>query len=279
MNSKGRILIPIMALCCLCGVAVSVEPEISVDEEQTRKVSVAIGNDEIPLIFVKKDMPFALKNAIAADLEIVLSHLDKASFEQREKPRTIPCKNKELELTHRLVRRSKGRSIPSDVFPDVLKSGHFGQAVRTNGTYSLVIEEKVIDKYKIALTLKNKHPEMFAKLNDFIDMLEDQRRMKEISRDWEACVDIVYRHGEISKGATLEYLRDLASGRMRIRHPSLLEFRELNAADCDSDVSDDIFIMGSVINWTAEDRSEKDLKLPLGAYVKGKWRIFVYRMP
>lgn len=281
MKSKKCILISLPVLCCfICGLALSSELEKSVDEEQTREVSVWIGNDEIPLLFVEKGMPFTLKNAIAADLERVLSHLDKASFEQRGTPQVIPCQNKDLEVTHRLTKRTKGSSVPSDVLPNVLESGHFGKTVRTNGTYSLVIDQEIISEYKTAVTLKNEHPEMFAELDDFIDMLEDQKRIEEIYQNRKACENAVYRtheHG-MSLDDAMDFVKtEYAALELSVRHPSLLQIVQWNK-DGHTNVPDDVFVMWSVVHRKRKG-VEETVVLPLGAYVNGKWRILVLRLP
>lgn len=282
MKSKKCILNSLPVLCCfICGLALSSELEKSVDEEQTREMSVWIGNDEIPLLFVEDGLSLALKQSIAEDLELVLSHLSGAVFVQRKTPRVVVVGDRDLQLTHRLIKRTKGSSVPSDVLPNVLKSGHFGKAVRTNGTYSLVIDQEIISEYKTAVTLKNEHPEMFAELDDFIDMLEAQKKMKDISSDWETCSQFVYRYSEMSKRAALEFIREYASGKTTVRNPSLLEIQQLNKADKNSEAPDNVFVMSSVIDWQGnqEHLREKNLKLPLGAYVDGEWRIFAFRMP
>ncbi len=107
----------------------------------------------------------------------------------------------------------------------------FGGAVKSNDGYALVVRTTVIEEYARAAELREKHPEMFAELGEFIDLLNDHKRLKEISRNWEACADYVYRFRGAHKQIALGIVRGYARLEQKVRYPSLLDIIPLSAGD------------------------------------------------
>lgn len=235
--------------------------------EADGQVAVKIAGDSFPLVFEKDDVPSALKRTIATDLGRALSYLDAARFEKLNRTRRLSRQNEDLEVTHRLV--TKG-SHPM-ILPKPLQQD-FGEAVKSNGGYALVVRTTIIEEYVRAAGLKEEHPDMFAGLNEFIDLLNDQKRMKEISLDREACEHHVYRHGGVSMETVLEVVRGYASlDDLSVRHPSLLDIFPLSAFEAGA--SEDIYLVASLVEW-----KEDVGRVPVGAYADGKWCIFAFRM-
>jgi hypothetical protein len=197
-----------------------------------------------------------------------LSYLDEARFDKLNRTRRLSLRNEDLEVTHRLVTRGP---LPN-ILPDPLKRD-FGEAVTSDGKYSLVVRTAVIEAYVRATEFRDQHPDMFARLNDFINLLNDQKRMKEISRDWEACADYVYRFKGVSEKTALNMLRQYAG--VRVRPPSLLDIVPMSTLEAGA--PEDIYLVGSLVE--KERGTVRIARWPLGVYVDGTWRIFTFHMP
>ena len=233
------------------------------------QVAVKIAGDAFPLLFEDDSVPSALKKTIATDLGRALSYLDEARFEKLNRTRRLSRENEDLEVTHRLVTRGQ---LPN-MLPDPLQRD-FGEAVGTNGGYALIVRTAVIEAYVRAAELRDQHPDMFGSVDEFIDLLNDQERLKQISRDWETCADYVYRFRSVSEEGALTIVRHFAD--VRVRPPSLLDIAASSTFGPGAPA--DLYVMASLIE-EGKGRVTRIGRWPVGAYVDGRWRIFTFNPP
>lgn len=282
MHFERHISLLFAFLICFFLLVVSVVGQDEV-ADLVQDVSITIADKKFVLLFEKQDVPLSLKNTIAADIERTLSYVPKVLLEKQKKERKLSTEHVNVVITHMLLTDVKSLGLPSiaasSLLPECLQDAHFGETAIIRDTYYLVIRKKVIEAYTHARNLKKNHPVMFEKLDDFIELLENNTKLQRISQDWETCNSYIYRHGDVSRRNALKWVKELASLNMRVVHPSLLEVRYLRNVDGQSlDYPKDAFVIASIIKMT-KNGTERFDKLPLGAYVNGEWRIFAFHMP
>lgn len=233
---------------------------------------IEVAGQQIPLIFERPELSPETRNAIAADIELNLSHLDKVVFHPRPDAHVqAPPSGYDRVITHDLA------NIGGWPMPNALRG--FGGAVRIDGRFHLLLSRRQIEAYEKALDFKERHREIFDKVGPFIATLRDPEKMRSIASDPERARDMFYFH-EMPPWEKLEtYAKNLHpnDSPLKIRAPSVLDFSRLRENPGFEDAPEDVLVFATVITYE-KDGKKGAVKFPPFAYVDGKWRIMVLRL-
>jgi len=258
-----------------CAPICSVEIESATKSKENFRFEVNIAGEEYPVFFEGQDISTELKQTIISDLALNMSHYDSITFMELSSERVEPAAQiYERKVTHWLDEGNQKRW-----FPDTVER-YFGGAVKVGNKYQLIIHEKLIKEYEQALELKRQHVAMFSKLDDFIDLLQDHKKLEEIAQDAKTIRSKLYFYNRNPPSTGEEYKKLITScTNLWIRHPSLLEVKSLGEVVMqDALGSSDIFAFFTLVS--DNQRNPKYMmKIPMGAYVNGKWRILVMPTP
>lgn len=237
-----------------------------------------------PFLFEGEELPSVLKEGIAADINrFFLDGIDAIEAVPLSEKNLRPGSRYQIYdriITHRL--HIKGRY--SWLFPEVLKK-YFKGVVKVDDKYHVLIHRKVIEKYKEAFKLKKKHPDMFAKIGEFIAFLENSEMMNKLADDPEEAKKMLYMLKGQSLKKGIRWIRELAvQPYMKIKYPSLLNIVPLEKDFPGQGRGETgIFIIRTQVGFRQTDKegNSRYIMEPFaaGAYVNGQWRIFVWPMP
>jgi hypothetical protein len=103
-----------------------------------------------------------LKKQIHEDIVLIFQHMKRHSFVEISGEMTMEQNGRSLELQRFLNFEGPGAYRPDEL------DGKFGGIARINGEESLIMPSQLVDAYRSALRLKEKHSEKYEKLEKFI---------------------------------------------------------------------------------------------------------------
>jgi hypothetical protein len=188
-------------------------------------------------------------------------------------------------VTHRLCEQRSGKfyRLNSTTFPPLLRE-QFGSAVIVDSEPHLIITEELLATYTNILKAVERHPSMVSDMRKYLALLQNPAELKRIASDQEQAKEFVYCYCvSVDTGQALlrSYVRDLSAGHdLKIKQPSLFDIVPLGKGFGDTNAPEDVYILSAVVSGLETPESKPFAeRLPLGAYVEGKWRLFAWPMP
>jgi len=225
------------------------------------------GQDYTLLFEGTTNLSAELRQQIAEDIALNLSHLKHVKFRTVPQGRKEPSQKYRRTITHWIDEGKEKR-----LFPEAMEK-YFGGTIRSNDTFCLVVHEKLVEQYVKALKFKDAHPEMFKKLDDFLSFINDPRKLDAVAGDTDAAKGMFFFSGNPPQG--YKYERELLGlKQMRVRRPSVLDFQSMT-----HDGKQIIYFSTITRSREGSDQDFIMKGFPLFAYVNDKWVIYVPRMP
>jgi hypothetical protein len=173
------------------------------------------------LLFESDDLSIEVKEAVVGDIERVFSSIEEVTIKDRVF-REWPILTKKYHLTRYTLHFPKYKTW----LPEVLKS-YLGHGIKFGERYFLFISDRVVQKYQEALKLKAKHPEKLRKAYEFVELLNDKERLREVAGNVKDAQKLFSFHGMEPWDSYETYMKKLGldSNISRIIcQPSLLDF-------------------------------------------------------
>lgn len=175
MNKKHLLLILVVTIMAVVGIIWINQTGVSKTIHGTGDEYITIAGTNIFLFFEAQDIPRELQKFIASDLERCLSGATQVVWEAKSNAEEI----RGILVTHSL----KGWRYGD--LPYVIKYS-FGAGMTEDGMVKVIICRELIDAYKDALALVKKRPVMFARLDEFLVLLSDRKRLEQLAEDRKA---------------------------------------------------------------------------------------------
>lgn len=159
-----------------------------------------------------------LKQVIASDLSLIYRDVESYDILSVDPPVKLTSGGVEFELKERLEFFGKGRFFPEELKEIYLYDAGAGQQV--------FVSDQVIEIYRDAKSLKDQNPEVFTKLEVFLDLMNNLQSAK-IS----APEELLFLYGSAKKyqkeliGSLTPKSFKEAYGQFEYRTPSLLEIK------------------------------------------------------
>jgi len=170
---KKRCLTFCLTMFCLVTIFIVATVQNVLCDQQS---DVKIAARNFPVIFADKDISPELQSIIIQDIELVFAH-KKASELHIYKPvkRYVEVHGQQQIVKSHINFSGRGNFRPEG-YHDT-----FGQLVDFEGKLSLVIPKALIAAYKEAVSLRTRHKEAFAKLNNFLKDLQYNEYLEQLS--------------------------------------------------------------------------------------------------
>lgn len=229
--------------------------------------SIKVGGVTLPVRFENADIQPALAEAITADIELLLSFADNVRWMERKHP----IEGRGTTVTHDLLNWRTGE------LPDVFKNCFGGAGVIIDGKPQLFIIQELIDAYEVAWKRKQCNPFMFERIEEFLTLLANREMLEKLADDQEKSQAFFYSYKERIPSAEKIRLGIIQYADMQIRSPSILDVQPLGEIFNDPEYNDAIYALSAVLEHP--DYPTESVRMPLGAYVDGEWKILCYPMP
>jgi hypothetical protein len=242
----------------------------------TNSISLKIAGKEYPLEFAASNLSHEAKQTIADDIELAFSANTSAVL------RAESAQWHGYSITHQLVDWKSGEFCQwsRGTLPGIIRES-FGLAVTIEGNPHLLIHEALIEAYQEALNLKKKNPAVYGTLDDFVDLLQNPKKLEELANNADELRGMFYFYKKEAPRTDAEYKKLIRSAmrepKFRIQSPSLLDVEAMGKVWKDPTVNDVLLFLAR-IEFEGE-RTLEHMWWPLGAYTDGKWRILQRPMP
>lgn len=254
------------------------------DTDSTRTThSVRISGQAFPLAFGDQNVTEGVKERMAADLQHAFAGSTSVVLRARGLSRVDSWHGH--PVTHRLCEQRSGKfyQINSTTFPPLLRE-QFGYAVIVDSEPHLIIIEELLATYTNILRAVERHPRMVRDMKKYIALLQNPAELEKIASDQEEAREFVYCYRvsvDTGQAVLRSYVRDLSAGHeLAIKQRSLFDIVRLSDVFVDENTPDDVYIVSAVVSGQETPGSKPFAeRLPLGAYVEGKWRLFAWPMP
>lgn len=242
----------------------------SVDRQEEGSLNIEINGQVIPLLFESQGVDRKTKEIITKDIELVLSQAGPVEWVSKSSPEKL----RGFKITHKLHGLDKERSKIPEAIGECIETG-----VKTDGVIHLLVPRQLVSVYRQSLEQKEKHPQMYDQLDDFIKLLENKKKLRKILNSEKKAQEFVYCYNTtLTKG--LDVLGEYASIIEEVFQPSLLDIKPLNEIAGSEIDGKEVFVVSTVIIWQRKNNDPKHKeKLPIGAYVDGEWHVFSFPMP
>lgn len=251
--------------------------EAQADNEQGEKdpyigryeVTVVIGGVKHLLLFENQDISTEIRIIIANDIERAFTGVGEAEIKefQDDKPSLFGEK-------YRVVIYALAPSGGRPWWPEVLKT-HCRRGLKLGNTHYLIIPEKVSQAYLDALALKGEFPEAYARVDEFLTLINDKEARWQAAETVEDARKLFYFHKVMPEETYEKHVEALALSPdvfMRVEPPSLLDFYKSEELD------GSIVFNAPLLYKEGEDAKEHIVKYPF-VYSGGRWRFLVAPMP
>jgi hypothetical protein len=216
MNKKHLLLILVGTIMAVIAIIWINQTGVSKTIHDTEDEYITIAGTNIFLFFEAQDIPRELQKFIASDLERCLSGATQVVW----KAISPAIESRGDRITHYLDGWEYGD------LPYSIKRG-FGSGVVHNGKIMARISHIAIDAYKDAQALVKKEPAMFARLDEFLALLADRKRLEQLVDDRKA-VRRMFHFVSEPPPSDDQYYKDIVKfADLRIYPPSVLEVRLL----------------------------------------------------
>jgi len=241
--------------------------------DQLRPVTVKIAGEDYPLLFEGAELSQERRNVIAADIEFLLSDLNKATFvEIGEKGGEFCAGDYNHAVTHWLNIEELERWLPNAMMK------YFGAAVKVDESYGLVVCQALTKVYSAILERSMQWPSILKQLDEFMAILRTPERRRVIALDPEKAREMFFFCGMKPWEEDEPYRSNLLGDACyKMRRPSLLEFNILDkfclgsqpaeAPVCCVLMQEEKTSGGSVDRW------------PPFVYANNRWHILVLPLP
>ena len=227
---------------------------------------IEIAGTNIFLFFEGEGLTQDLQETIVSDLARSLSGVDHVEWKSISHP--IEWRGK--KITHKLS-GWEGAELPKAI------EKFFGAGFIVDGQPKALIIQELIDAYKTSHDIKKKYPAMFSSLNDFLALLSNQQQLQKLVQNAETASQGVYFYKRSSPQTEQSYKELVRYSDLRIQTPSVLDIQPLAELMQDDHADNDIFAFSAVVSDPQHEKHT--MKMPVGAYVNGQWRILVVPMP
>lgn len=246
-----------------------------VDPVESSSNEINIAGKNYPVVFEGQSVPSELKRTIIADLGLNLSHFQRIDFMELPPEREEPAAQMyQQKITHWLDDGKQQRYFPGTV------EKYFGGAVKVGDNFQLIVHEQLVEKYKQAVKLRTERAEMFDKLDEFIKLLQNKEALDLLAKDSDASRSMLYFLGRPKPTSEAGYRTLVKScSDLWIRPPSLLDVKPLGDLVKQSVSSGQDVYAFSTLVCDAERNPENLMKMPMGVFVEGKWRLLAMPSP
>jgi hypothetical protein len=227
---------------------------------------IKIAGTNVFLLFEGEGLTQELQEAVVADLERSLSGAAQVAWSLKARP--VGWRGK--TITHEL-RGWKDIELPKAI------EDFFGAGVMIDGETRVLIIQELIDAYRAAQELKEKHPVMFSRLDEFLALLSNRKQLEQRAEDVGTAPQMFYFYKQPPQRTERAYKELVGYADLRIQAPSVLDVRPLTELMQDDEADNAIFAFSAVVSDARH--GNHTMKMPLGAYVDGQWRILVVPMP
>jgi hypothetical protein len=239
------------------------------------------------LLFESDDLSIEVKEAVVGDIERVFSSIEEVTIKDRVF-REWPILTKKYHLTRYTLHFPKYKTW----LPEVLKS-YLGHGIKFGERYFLFISDRVVQKYQEALKLKAKHPEKLRKAYEFVELLNDKERLREVAGNVKDAQKLFSFHGMEPWDSYETYMKKLgldSSTSRRISLPSLLSFHILNDLIVEEGLSKeavsvfgfseikDALIFSTAVKVKQKSYPKEFVNRRYFIYQDGDWHIFIFPM-
>jgi len=254
------------------------------EQSGSRVERLQVGKDEYSFQFEDNDISHELRSVIISDMNNVFSSLPRnqssggndlhssgihfiAVDDRMGEPTT---QSGDTENTY-VADLSKIRRWLPDEFKE-----HFGRAIRSGDSYEFVIPDSLVAAYAEVLGYKAAVPSIFSELEEFVELLNTPSELREILQSPEASQNFIFNyHTSLDQG--MKFLDEYLSLGASLEPPSILDIKPLESVGFGDDARTNVYILGGTIVW-GPDKENRE-RLPIGAYVDGKWKVCTFPRP
>jgi len=231
---------------------------------------IEIGGTNVFLLFEDKNLAHDWQKTIASDLERSLSCAKHVEWGLRSRPLEL----RDITITHEL--RGWELDGPGFELPEAIEK-FFGAGIVVDGKPRLLLIQELIDAYKVALDLRKQYPVMFSEVDEFLALLADRKQLAELIQDQKKASNRIFYYKQSPPESPDAYNELIAYADLRIQPPSILDIRPLSELMQEDEKDNTIFAFCALV--LDKEYEKHMMKIPLGAYVDGQWRILVVPMP
>lgn len=272
-------------MCRLClSLVASVAVTVVAEQSDSRVDRLQVGEGEYSFQFEDNDISHELRSIIISDMNNIFSSLPRNQSSSGNDPHSsgidfIAVDDRKDEPT------TQGGDTENTYVADLSKlrrwlpeefKAHFGRAIHSGDSYEFVISESLVDAYAEVLSYKVAAPSIFSELDKFVELLNTPSELREILKSPEASQNFIFNyHTSLDQGVKLldEYLSVGAS----LEPPSILDIKPLDSVGFGDDARTNVYVLGGTIVWGPNKENRE--RLPIGAYVDGKWKICTFPRP
>jgi hypothetical protein len=234
--------------------------------QKTQQIKIA-GEDYDLLFESKSDLSNEAQEMISEDITLNLSHLTNINFRDVSQTRREPSQKYQRIISHWIDVGKQKRFYPQAM------EKYFGGAFIDKKSYVFIMHNDLIAKYINAFKFKIEHEKEFKELDDFLSIINSPSKLDEIAQSPKVVRSMFFFPEKPSQ--SYNYVREfLGLKQMHVRKPSLLDFNIMEYQGKE-------IVYFSTLTWSTETATETFIMkgFPLFAFVEGKWRIYVPKLP